>query len=168
MATGAIARPGHRPREYTGLLGWVFTTDHKKIGMMYLLFTVLFLFVGGILALLVRLQLAASESSILSQDHYNQVFTMHGSTMLFLFVIPLAAIVMFSSFFVEGGAAQAGWTEYPPLTSKTFLPGHGTDLWILGVQILGISSVGGSINFLVTAMTMRAPGMTLNRQRRRC
>jgi len=196
MATGAIARPGYRPREYTGLLGWVFTTDHKKIGMMYLLFTVLFLFVGGILALLVRLQLAASESTILSQDHYNQVFTMHGSTMLFLFVIPvgagfgnyllplmigardmayprinafalwlipLAAIVMFSSFFVEGGAAQAGWTEYPPLTNKTFLPGHGTDLWILGVQILGISSVAGAINFLVTAMTMRAPGMTLGR-----
>ena len=196
MATGAIARPGYRPREYTGLLGWVFTTDHKKIGMMYLLFTVLFLFVGGILALVMRLQLAGSESSILSQNQYNQAFTMHGSTMLFLFVIPvgagfgnsllplmigardmayprinafslwlipLAALILFSSFFVEGGAATAGWTEYPPLTNKTFLPGHGTDLWILGVQILGISSVGGSINFLVTAMTMRAPGMTLNR-----
>src|SRR3990172_6357216 len=147
MATGAIARPGHRPREYTGLLGWVFTTDHKKIGMMYLLFTVLFLFVGGILALLVRLQLAASESSILSQDHYNQVFTMHGSTMLFLFVIPvgagfgnyllplmigardmayprinafalwlipLAGIIMYSSFFVSGGRAPARLTKYPP------------------------------------------------------
>jgi chromosome segregation ATPase len=70
---------------------------------------------------------------------------------------------MFSSFFVEGGSAQAGWTSYPPLTERTFLPGHGTDLWILGVQILGISSVGGAINFLVTTMTMRAPGMTLAR-----
>src|SRR6185436_7556358 len=64
---------------------------------------------------------------------------------------------------VPGGSAQAGWTSYPPLSSKTFLPGHGTDLWILGVQVLGISSVGGAINFLVTAMTMRAPGMTLGR-----
>jgi cytochrome c oxidase subunit 1 len=82
---------------------------------------------------------------------------------LSLWLIPLAAAIMFSSFFVEGGSAQSGWTEYPPLTEKTFMPGHGTDLWILGVQILGISSVGGGINFLVTTMTMRAPGMTLAR-----
>ncbi len=196
MATGAIARPAHHPREYTGLLSWLLTTDHKKIGIMYLLFTVLFFFVGGILALLVRLQLAWSDTGILSQHQYNQFFTMHASTMLFLFVIPvgagfgnyvlplmigakdmayprinafslwlipLAALFMFSSFFVEGGSAQAGWTEYPPITLKTFTPGNGTDLWILGVQTLGISSVGGAINFLVTTMTMRAPGMTLAR-----
>ncbi len=140
--------------------------------------------------------LAWSNNTFLSQNQYNQFFTMHASTMLFLFVIPvgagfgnyllplmigakdmayprinalslwlipLAAIIMYSSFFVHGGSAQAGWTEYPPLTEKTFLPGHGTDLWILGVQILGISSVAGAINFLVTTMTMRAPGMTLSR-----
>ncbi len=196
MATEAIARPIQHPREYTGLLGWLLTTDHKKIGIMYLIFTIIFFFVGGLLALLVRLQLAWSDTGILSQDQYNQFFTMHASTMLFLFVIPvgagfgnyllplmigakdmayprinafslwlipLAALVMFSSFFVEGGSAQAGWTSYPPLTGKTFLPGSGTDLWILGVQILGISSVGGGINFLVTTMTMRAPGMSLAR-----
>src|SRR6478672_13827542 len=196
MATGAIARPVRRPREYTGILAWLLTTDHKKIGIMYLLFTVLFFMIGGILALGVRTQLAWHGRDFLTEQQYNQVFTMHASTMLFLFVIPvgagfgnyllplmigakdmayprinalslwlipLAALIMFSSFFVEGGSAQAGWTEYPPLSSKTFLPGHGTDLWILGVQILGISSVGGGINFLVTTMTMRAPGMTLAR-----
>ena len=196
MATGAIARPAHEAREYSGLLAWLLTTDHKKIGIMYLVFTILFLFTGGVLALLVRTQLIWSDTKILSQDEYNQFFTMHASTMLFLFVIPvgagfgnyfvplmigakdmayprinalslwlipLAAVIMFSSFFVEGGSAQAGWTSYPPLTDKTFLPGKGTDLWILGVQILGISSVGGAINFLVTVMTMRAPGMTLAR-----
>ena len=196
MATEAIARPVHAPREYTGLLAWLLTTDHKKIGIMYLIFTVLFFFVGGILALMVRTQLAWSENTFLSQHEYNQFFTMHASTMLFLFVIPvgagfgnymlplmigakdmayprinalslwlipLAAIFMFSSFFVEGGSASAGWTSYAPLTGKTFSPGHGMDLWILGVQILGISSVGGAINFLVTVMTMRAPGMTLAR-----
>jgi cytochrome c oxidase subunit 1 len=196
MATGAIARPIREPREYTGLLSWITTTDHKKIGIMYLLFTVFFFFVGGLLALGVRTQLAWHGNSFLSEQQYNQVFTMHASTMLFLFIIPvgagfgnyllplmigakdmayprinafslwlipLAALVMFSSFFVKGGSAQAGWTSYPPLTTKTFLPGHGTDLWILGVQILGISSVGGGINFLVTTMTMRAPGMTLSR-----
>ena len=196
MATEAIARPIQHPREYTGLLSWLLTTDHKKIGIMYLIFTIIFFFVGGLLALLVRLQLAWSDTGILSQEQYNQFFTMHASTMLFLFVIPvgagfgnyllplmigakdmayprinafslwlipLAALVLFSSFFVEGGSAQAGWTSYPPLTGKTFLPGSGTDLWILGVQILGISSVGGGINFLVTTMTMRAPGMSLAR-----
>jgi cytochrome c oxidase subunit 1 len=196
MATGAIAHPAHPTRHYSGLLEWLLTTDHKKIGIMYLIFTVAFFVVGGILALLVRTQLAWSHTGFLSQHEYNQFFTMHASTMLFLFVIPvgagfgnyllplmigakdmayprinalslwlipLAAFFMFSSFFVEGGSAAAGWTSYPPLTAKTFSPGHGTDLWILGVQILGISSVGGAINFLVTTMTMRAPGMTLAR-----
>jgi cytochrome c oxidase subunit I len=196
MATEAIARPAHGAREYTGLLAWLLTTDHKKIGIMYLVFTVAFFIIGGILALFVRAQLAWSDSTFLSQDSYNQFFTMHASTMLFLFIIPvgagfgnfllplmigakdmayprinafslwlipLAAVIMFSSFFVSGGSAAAGWTEYPPLTDNTFMPGRGTDLWILGVQILGISSVGGGINFLVTTMTMRAPGMTLSR-----
>ena len=196
MATEAIPRPAHGTHEQTGLLSWLLTTDHKKIGIMYLIFTITFLMVGGALALMVRLQLAWTDMGILTQDQYNQFFTMHASTMLFLFVIPvgagfgnyllplmlgakdmayprinalslwlipLAAIILFSSFFVEGGSASSGWTEYPPLTTDTFLPGKGTDLWILGVQILGISSVGGAINFLVTAMTMRAPGMTLSR-----
>jgi cytochrome c oxidase subunit 1 len=163
---------------------------------MYLVFTLSFFVVGGILALLVRTQLAWSDTGFLSQSQYNQFFTMHASTMLFLFVIPvgagfgnyllplmigakdmayprinafslwlipLAAVIMFSSFFVEGGSAAAGWTEYPPVSGKTFSPGQGTDLWILGVQILGISSVGGAINFIVTTMTMRAPGMSLIR-----
>jgi cytochrome c oxidase subunit I len=196
MATEAIARPAHGAREYTGILAWLLTTDHKKIGIMYLVFTVAFFMIGGILALFVRTQLAWSDSTFLSQAKYNQFFTMHASTMLFLFVIPvgagfgnfllplmigakdmayprinafalwlipLAAVIMFSSFFVTGGSAAAGWTEYPPLTDNTFMPGRGTDLWILGVQILGISSVAGGINFLVTTMTMRAPGMTLSR-----
>jgi cytochrome c oxidase subunit 1 len=198
MATEAIATPAahgaHAERHW--LIEWLTTTDHKKIGIMYLIFTISFMVIGGILALVVRSQLAWSNNDLVSEDQYNQFFTMHASTMLFLFIIPvgagfgnyllplmigakdmayprinalslwlipLAALIMFSSFFVEGGSAQAGWTSYPPLSSKTFLPGHGTDLWILGVQILGISSVGGGINFLVTTMTMRAPGMTLAR-----
>jgi cytochrome c oxidase subunit 1 len=196
VATEALPRPAHGAQAQAGLLAWLTTTDHKKIGIMYLIFTILFLFTGGVLALLVRTQLAWSNNDIFTQEEYNQFFTMHASTMIFLFVIPvgagfgnfllplmigakdmayprinalslwlipLAAVVMFSSFFVEGGSASAGWTSYPPLTERTFLPGKGMDLWILGVQILGISSVGGAINFLVTTMTMRAPGMTLSR-----
>jgi len=196
LATEAIARPAHGAHSRNVILDWLLTTDHKKIGIMYLVFNLSFFVVGGILALLVRTQLAWSDTGFLSQDNYNQFFTMHASTMLFLFVIPvgagfgnyllplmigakdmayprinalslwlipLAAVIMFSSFFVDGGSAAAGWTEYPPVSNATFSPGHGTDLWILGVQILGISSVGGAINFLVTTMTMRAPGMSLIR-----
>src|SRR5262245_16530451 len=157
MASGAIARPAHEAKEYTGLLSWLTTTDHKKIGIMYLIFTVLFFFVGGVLALLVRAQLAWSHTGVLSQAQYNQFFTMHASTMLFLFIIPvgagfgnyvlplmigakdmayprinalslwlipLAALFMFSSFFVEGGSASAGWTSYPPLTEKKIGRAH--------------------------------------------
>src|SRR4051812_241243 len=91
MATEAIARPVHEPREYSGILSWVLTTDHKKIGIMYLIFTLTFLASGGLLALLVRLQLAWSGNNVLSEHAYNQVFTMHASTMLFLFVIPVGA-----------------------------------------------------------------------------
>src|SRR5690606_19015672 len=62
-----------------------------------------------------------------------------------------------------GGAAANGWTSYPPLSGEVFSPGAGTDLWVVGLLVLGISSVGGSINFLVTALTMRAPGMSFGR-----
>src|SRR3990172_5567792 len=147
MATGAIARPAHEAAAYRGLLAWLLTTDHKKIGIMSLIFTVLFFFTGGVLALLVRAQLAWSNTGLLSQHEYNQFFTMHASTMLFLFVIPvgagfgnfllplmigakdmayprinafalwlipLAATIMYSSFFVSGGRAPARLTKYPP------------------------------------------------------
>jgi cytochrome c oxidase subunit 1 len=194
MAVGVLDRKAHRPE--TGLLGWLLTTDHKQIGIMYLGVTVFFFFVGGIMALIMRSQLAWSNQSVVSEKVYNQVFTMHGTTMLFLFVIPvgagfanylmplmigardmayprinalslwlipLAGILMYSGFLVEGGSASAGWTGYAPLSGPTFSPGNGIDLWALGLLVLGVASVGGSINFLVTAMTMRAPGMTLAR-----
>jgi cytochrome c oxidase subunit 1 len=182
--------------EREGLAGWLTTTDHKRIGIMYLIFTVFFFFVAGVLALTMRLQLAEANGSVLSQQQYNEIFTMHGTTMLFLFVIPVgagfgnyllplmigardmafprinamslwlipfAAVLMYSGFLVEGGAASAGWTGYPPLSTDTFLPGKGVDLWAIGLIMLGLSSTAGSINFLATAMTMRAPGMTLSR-----
>ena len=71
-----------------------------------------------------------------------------------------AGIMALASFFVQGGAMAAGWTAYPPLTSKQFLGTPGVDMWILSVHMLGISSIMGSINFIVTIMNMRAPGMT--------
>jgi len=194
MAVGVLERRAHKPE--SGLLSWLLTTDHKQIGIMYLITTVGFFFVGGVMALIMRTQLAWSDQSVVSRDTYNQIFTMHGTTMLFLFIIPvgagfanyvvplmlgakdmayprinalslwlipLAGLLMYSGFLVEGGSAAVGWTGYPPLSAPVFSPGKGVDLWAAGLLILGIASVGGSINFLVTAMTMRAPGMTLAR-----
>ena len=134
-------------------------------------------------------------SSLVSEEFYNQAFTMHASFMLFLFIIPILAgfgnyvvplqigapdmafprinalslwllplggLLMASGFFVSGGAAASGWTEYPPLSGAQY-SGTGTDLWIVGLVLIGTSSILGAINFLVTIFKMRAPGMTLFR-----
>ncbi|MGH7928585.1 MAG: cytochrome c oxidase subunit I, partial [Candidatus Binatia bacterium] len=193
LATPPQAVPA--PHYEGGLWSWLTTTDHKKIGILYLITTIFFFIVGGILALVMRTQLATPEADVVSQDTYNQFFTMHGTTMIFLFIIPvlagfgnyvvplmigardmayprinafsfwlipLAGALMYSSF-LFGGAADAGWTSYVPLSSEQFSDGPGIDLWILGLQVLGISSIAGSVNFLVTIFTMRAPGMRLHR-----
>ena len=76
-------------------------------------------------------------------------------------ILPFSGLLMLLSFFVPGGAAAAGWTSYPPLTNATYSPGAGMDMWILGVHLAGASSILGSINFIVTTLNMRAPGMTL-------
>ncbi len=178
-----------------GLYEWLTTTDHKKIGIMYLVNSILFFLAGGILALVVRLELAVPGLQLVSEEFYNQAFTMHASFMLFLFVIPILAgfgnyavplqigapdmafprinalsfwllplggAMMASGFLVSGGAAAAGWTEYPPLSGAQY-SGAGTDLWIMGLTLIGTSSILGAINFLVTIFRMRAPGMTLFR-----
>jgi cytochrome c oxidase subunit 1 len=178
-----------------GLYAWLTTTDHKKIGIMYLINSIIFFLAGGILAMIVRLELAAPGMQLVSEAFYNQAFTMHASFMLFLFVIPILAgfgnylvplqigapdmafprinalsfwllplggALMASGFLASGGAAASGWTEYPPLSGAQF-SGTGTDLWIMGLTLIGTSSILGSINFLVTIFKMRAPGMTLFR-----
>jgi cytochrome c oxidase subunit 1 len=178
-----------------GLYEWLTTTDHKKIGIMYLINSILFFLAGGILALIVRLELAAPGMQLVNEAFYNQAFTMHASFMLFLFVIPILAgfgnyvvplqigapdmafprinalsfwllplggALMASGFLASGGAAASGWTEYPPLSGAQF-SGTGTDLWIMGLTLIGTSSILGSINFLVTIFKMRAPGLTLFR-----
>ena len=183
------------PAVRSGLYEWLTTTDHKKIGIMYLINSILFFMLGGILALVVRAELAAPGLQIIDEAFYNQAFTMHASFMLFLFVIPILAgfgnyvvplqigapdmafprinalsfwllplggLLMASGFFVSGGAAASGWTEYPPLSGAKF-NGTGTDLWIMGLTLIGTSSILGAINFLVTIFKMRAPGLTLFR-----
>jgi len=178
-----------------GLYEWLTTTDHKKIGIMYLINSIIFFLAGGILALVVRLELAVPGLQFVDESFYNQAFTMHASFMLFLFVIPILAgfgnyvvplqigapdmafprinalsfwllplggALMASGFLASGGAAASGWTEYPPLSGGQY-SGTGTDLWIMGLTLIGTSSILGSINFLVTIFKMRAPGMTLFR-----
>src|SRR5450759_4999549 len=209
MAATAVAAPRVKTSgpKVSGILDYLSTVDHKKIGIMYLYTTFFFFLIGGVLALLVRTQLASASNTFLTPTVYNQVFSMHGTTMIFLFVIPmwsgfgnyfvplqigardmafprinafsfwlipLGAIVLFSGFLVGpsnmviagktvhclGGAGQAGWTGYVPLTEKQFTCSTGQDLWIVGLHILGISSMLGGVNFLVTILNMRAPGMT--------
>ena len=178
-----------------GLYEWLTTTDHKKIGIMYLINSMVFFVAGGILALVVRVELAVPGLQLVDEAFYNQAFTMHASFMLFLFVIPILAgfgnyvvplqigapdmafprinalsfwllplggALMASGFLVSGGAAASGWTEYPPLSGGQY-SGTGTDLWIMGLTLIGTSSILGAINFLVTIFKMRAPGMTLFR-----
>jgi cytochrome c oxidase subunit 1 len=183
------------PAVRSGLYEWLTTTDHKKIGIMYLINSILFFVAGGVLALVVRVELAVPGLQLIDEAFYNQAFTMHASFMLFLFVIPILAgfgnyvvplqvgapdmafprinalsfwllplggALMGSGFLVSGGAAAAGWTEYPPLSGGTY-SGTGTDLWIMGLTLIGTSSILGAINFLVTIFKMRAPGLTLFR-----
>ena len=191
----AIALPREEPDRWVGagVVEWLTTTDHKKIGVMYLYTTFLFFLAGGVFALLMRTQLAAPNNTFLAPQTYNELMTLHGTTMIFLWIIPvfsgfgnyivplmigardmafprinafafwlipLGGITMYAGLLTQTGAAAGGWTGYVPLTEKAFSPGLGQDLWILGLHILGISSIMGAINFLVTVQNMRAPGMS--------
>jgi cytochrome c oxidase subunit I len=182
----------------SGLYEWVTTTDHKKIGILYIVNSFLFFFLAGLMALGVRTELAQPGLQLLHDESiYNQLFTMHGSVMIFLFIIPILAGfgnyvvplqigapdmafprinalsfwmlplggVLLLLGFVTGGAAAAGWTSYSPLAQDRPLgsPGSGQDLWIMGLVLIGTSSILGSVNFLVTIFKMRAPGMTMFR-----
>ena len=189
-----------RPTAKTGLISWLTTVDHKKIGLMYGISALFFFLVGGVEALLIRIQLAVPNNTFISHQLYNELFTMHATTMIFLAVMPLSAaffnymmplqigardvafprlngfafwvflagaIILNIGWFVKSGAPDSGWFGYAPLTSTAysnqFANDMSTDLWVMGLQILGVSSVVGSLNFIVTIINMRAPGMTMMR-----
>jgi cytochrome c oxidase subunit I len=184
-----------RPKSTSGFWGWITTVDHKRIGILYGVTAFTFFLFGGVEAMMIRLQLARPNGTFLSADLYNQLFTMHGTTMIFLVVMPISAaffnyfapimigardvafprlnafsywtflfgaILINSSFFL-GGAPNGGWFGYAPNTSITFSPGHNIDFWVFGLQILGIASTVGAVNFIVTILNLRAPGMELFR-----
>ncbi|KIL39316.1 quinol oxidase subunit 1 [Gordoniibacillus kamchatkensis] len=179
------------------MMDWLTTVDHKKIGILYLIAGGFFFLIGGLEAILIRTQLMYPDQKIFVGDTFNQLTTMHGTTMIFFAAMPLlfafmnavvplqigardvafpfvnalgfwlffaGGVLMNTSWFL-GGAPDAGWTAYAPLSSIIDPDGkfHGVDFYVLGLQIAGIGTLIGGINFLVTIINMRAPGMTFMR-----
>jgi cytochrome c oxidase subunit 1 len=194
--TAATETPAHSHSIYAGgLVSWLTTVDHKRIGILYGVTALVYFVVGGIEALLIRLQLAQPDGAVVGAETFNQLFTMHGTTMVFLVLMPLAAALvnymvplmigardvafprlnafsywafLFGSIllnlsFAFGQAPNAGWFGYANLTSKQFNPGMGIDFWVLSLQAMGIASIASAVNFTVTILNMRAPGMSLMR-----
>ncbi|MGH7514459.1 MAG: cytochrome c oxidase subunit I [Gemmatimonadales bacterium] len=180
----------------TGLWSWLTTVDHKRIGILYGATAFLFFLVGGIEALIIRLQLMKPNNTLVSPEVYNQLFTMHGTTMIFLVVMPLGVTFLnyviplqlgardvafprlnafsywtfllgglfLNSSFLFGAVPDTGWFGYANLTSKQYSPGMNVDFWAMGLlQIVGVSSLAAGVNFFVTILNMRAPGMRLMR-----
>jgi cytochrome c oxidase subunit 1 len=171
---------------------YVFSLDHKVIAFQYFTMGLIFMMVAGSFGELIRLQLTSPNGAIMSHATYNTMFTMHGTAMVWLVLIPLvtgaagnfimplqigardvafpwlnmlsfwilpvAAIVLFSTFLF--GGAHAGWTEYPPVS---LADGTAGALWCVAIFLVGISSTMTGLNFLVTIVKMRAPGMTWTR-----
>lgn len=181
-------------KRHTGIMDWLTTVDHKKIAILYFLAGGLFFLIGGLESILIRLQLMYPEQTLFVGGTFNQIITMHGTTMIFLAAMPIIIGIMnaviplqigardvafpfvnalgFWLFFFGGlllnlswfmgGAPDAGWTSYLPLASNEFA-GRGVDFYVLGLQIAGLGTLIGGINFIVTIVNMRAPGMTFMR-----
>jgi len=168
-----------------------FNTDHKVIGIQYIVTTLFFFLIGGLLALLIRAELAQPGAQVVAASTFNGLFSTHATVMIFLFIIPIfaglanyvvplmlgapdmafprlnalsfwllpiAGIIFLASFLAPGGAFDAGWTGYAPLAGGAPL---GQTFFNIGVQFAGASSIAAALNFLVTIITMRAPGMNL-------
>ena len=185
------------PARPNPIVEWITTTDHKRIGYLYLITSFLFFLFAGVLALLMRAELFAPGMQIVpTRDQYNQMFTIHGTIMMILFATPLFAgfanaivplqigapdvafprlnafsywlylfggLIAVAGFLTPSGAASFGWTGYAPLSSTTFTPGVGGNLWAWGLIIAGFGTILGAVNFITTVITMRAPGMTMFR-----
>jgi cytochrome c oxidase subunit I len=194
--TRAPISPSAR-RKGNVIVSWITTTDHKTIGYLYLITSVLFFMLGGVMALLIRAQLFAPGLEIVpTEEQYNQLFTMHGTIMLLMFATPLFAgfanvlmplqigapdvafprlnalaywmfafgsLIAVAGFLTPQGAASFGWFAYTPLSTAAFSPGIGGNLWALGLGLSGFGTILGSVNFITTIITMRAPGLTMFR-----
>ena len=190
----AVAQPvvKKKPR---GVWDWMTTIDHKKIGIMYAVTAMTFLMLGGLEALIIRTQLSHAGNTIVDEKLFNELFTMHGTTMIFLAVMPMTVafwnyimplqigardvafprmnafsywLYLFGGILINiswffGEAPNAGWYGYAPLTEVAWNPTRAVDFWLTGLQILGVSSMLGAFNFIVTILNLRAPGLSLMR-----
>ena len=206
-AHAAEAHGPHHEEELSFIRKYVFSLDHKWIGIQYGITSLLFLLFGFTLMMLMRWQLAFpgrpipligqflgeanAPGGIMLPEFYNQLGAMHGTIMVFMGVVPLAVgafgnfvvplqigapdmafprlnmlsywvyfvggTIMLASFFVPGGAANSGWTSYTPLS---VIATQGQTYWLIGMVFLITSSLLGSINFIVTIIQLRAPGLT--------
>jgi cytochrome c oxidase subunit 1 len=197
MATAAVSPAYAHAGEYTGggIWSWLTTVDHKRIGALYMYTALAWFAVGGTEALIMRMQLQGPNGHVVTPEVFNQLFTMHGTTMIFLVIMPLSAaffnfliplqigardvafprlnafsywVYLFGSLFMNsswlaGMAPNGGWFGYAPLTTMAYSPGMNIDFWMLGLQILGVSSLAAAFNFITTIINMRAPGMNLMR-----
>lgn len=169
------------------------TVDHKKIAILYIAAGGFFFLLGGLEAMIIRIQLAIPDSNFVTAGVYNEMLTMHGTTMIFFAAMPIligfmnlvmplqigardvafpflnslgfwlfffGGLLLNLSWFL-GGAPDAGWTSYASLALNSTT--HGIDFYALGIQISGFGTLMGGINFLVTIINMRAPGMTYMR-----
>ena len=211
------AHEGHDHGNQHFMSKYVFSSDHKVIGIQYGVTSLVFLMVGFLLIMTMRWQIAKPgepipvmgavlehvyahnnagepvfKNGVMSSDAYNQFGAMHGTIMVFLAIVPLGfaafgnyvvplqigapdmcfprvnmasywaffagCVVMTVSFFIPGGAAQAGWTSYSPLASV--IPTDGQSYWLIGMVLLITSSLLGAVNFIATIIQLRTPGMT--------
>ena len=174
-----------------GITRWLFTTNHKDIGTLYLWFAFIMFLVGGAMAMVIRAELFQPGLQIVEPNFFNQMTTVHGLIMVFgavmpaftglanwlipmmigapdmalprmnnwsFWILPGAFLILLSSLFMEGGGPAFGWTFYAPLS--TTYSNDSTGLFVFSVHIMGISSIMGAINVIVTIFNMRAPGMT--------
>ena len=185
----------HHP---TGISRWLFTTNHKDIGAMYLIFSFAMFLTGGFMAMVIRAELMYPGLQLIDPDFFNQMTTTHGLIMVFgavmpafvglanymipmmigapdmalprmnnwsFWILPFAFAILIGSIIVSafggGSAPNFGWTFYAPLSTK-YGPAS-TDFFIFSVHLMGISSIMGAINVVVTIFNMRAPGMTFMR-----
>jgi cytochrome c oxidase subunit 1 len=194
----AIGRPT-RPEDHSGhgARSWKdyfrVNTDHKVIGVQYVVHSFLYFLIAGLFAMLMRVQLAQPGGKFVDANTYNGLFSVHATLMIFLFVIPVfaglanfvlplmigapdmafprlnalsfwllpvAGLMILGSFFAPGGSFASGWTAYAPLSTTAPI---GQAFFTLGVQFAGASSIATALNFLVTIITMRAPGMSFFR-----
>ncbi|CUH11451.1 Cytochrome c oxidase subunit 1 [Jannaschia seosinensis] len=178
-----------------GWRGWFSTVNHTDVGRMFLATSFFFFLVGGVLAMLIRAQLATPDSAFVGPEVYNQLFTMHGTIMMFLFAIPtfegLAIYLLpkmlgtrdlafprltsygYWCYFFGGGmmlfsllfgiAPDGGWFMYPPLTGPLYSPGINTDFWLIGITFVEISAICAAVEFCVSILRYRAPGMSLDK-----